>query len=49
MHLFLAKVRVNCHNLVDVQLIAQSARDAKQQLEIEYGENNVVYYPRVIS
>jgi len=49
MQLFLAKVRVNGRHLVEVHLIAQSAPGAKQRLEVEYGEDNVVHYPRLIS
>jgi|APCry1669189733_1035249.scaffolds.fasta_scaffold349927_1 hypothetical protein len=48
MNFYLAKVRVSGFELIEVEVIASSPSEAKEQLENEFGEGNVVYYPRLI-
>lgn len=50
MRLFEALVRVPLiHEYQKVQVLADSPREAKEQLEIEYGEGSVARYPRELS
>ena len=47
MKLFVAFVRVPLnHEYQKVQVLANSPAEAKEQLEIEYGEGSVARYPR---
>lgn len=48
MEVYTAKVRINSRNIIEVNVLAKSKQDANEQLEAEFGEGNVVYYPKTI-
>ena len=50
MKLFVAFVRIPLnHDYQKVQVLANSPAEAKEQLEIEYGEGSVARYPRELA
>ncbi|QWD63392.1 hypothetical protein [Polynucleobacter sp. MWH-UH2A] len=50
MKLFVAFVRIPLnHDYQKVQVLANSPAEAKEQLEIEYGEGSVARYPQELA
>jgi hypothetical protein len=48
MKMYMAKVRLSSAQLIEMEVIANTPHEAKQLLEMQFGEGNVVYYPREI-
>jgi len=46
MNMYMAKVRLFGTQLVNMEVLASTPEEAKELLELEFGEGSVVYYPR---
>jgi len=46
MKMYMAKVRLFGTQLVNMEVVANSPKEAKELLELEFGEGSVVYYPQ---
>jgi len=44
--MYMAKVRLFGTQLVNMEVLASTPEEAKELLELEFGEGSVVYYPR---